>query len=443
VTNSTTTLVSKTPSRTDRRASWALCVTLDCDHLDATPVRISLADLTEVELGRSTARAFTRAKTRLRIDLASRGASQLHARLTPHAERWKLDDAGSKNGTLVNGKRVESAVLSDGDVLECGGTFLVIRRAHGAVGKIEEPDARLGALRTLSPALQRELAIVPKLARSKLPMLVRGESGTGKEVAAHAIHELSGRRGPMVAVNCGAIPATLIESELFGSRRGAFSGAENRDGLVRGAEHGTLFLDEIAELPVASQVALLRLLQNGEVMALGASAVTTVDVRVVAATHQRLEDLVDSGRFRRDLYARLRGHELHLPPLAHRLEDLGLLVAALLARIEPGGPERRLTHDAARALFAHRWPFHVRELEQTLRGAVAIADGPAIDVDDLRLTAPPAEPRPNDDREALVSALQRHAGNLSAIARELATSRSQVKRLLDRHALNADEFKRG
>src|SRR5262249_3253248 len=155
------------------------------------------------------------------------------------------------------------------------------------------PDARLGALRTLSPALQRELAIVPKLARSKLPMLIRGESGTGKEVAAHTIHELSGRRGAMIAVNCGAIPASLIESELVGSRRGAFSGAEDREGIVRGAEHGTLFLDEVAELPLPSQVALLRLLQSGEVLSLGANKVATVDVRVIAATHQPMEMLVE------------------------------------------------------------------------------------------------------------------------------------------------------
>jgi DNA-binding NtrC family response regulator len=178
-------------------------------------------------------------------------------------------------------------------------------------------------------------------------------------------------------------------------------------------------------------------------MALGTSKMATVDVRVVAATHQRMESLVESGRFRHDLYARLRGHELHLPPLAQRLEDLGMLVAALLARIEPGQPERRLTQRAARALFAHPWPFHVRELEQTLRGAVVVADGPVIDVDDLRLIAPLAKPQPIGEREALVSTLQRHAGNLSAVARELVTSRSQVKRLLDRYALAADEFKRG
>jgi transcriptional regulator with PAS, ATPase and Fis domain len=442
---STTTLVSRSQSRGECCSGWALCLALDCDHLAAKPVRVSLADLTEVELGRASTRGFARSEARLRVDLPNRAASQVHARLSLDGDAWLLEDAGSKNGTQVNDRRVKRAVLGDGDVIGCGGSFLVIRRVSGAMRDLEEADPRLGALRTLSPGLQRELAIVPKLARSKLPILVRGESGTGKEVAARAIHGLSDRRGALITVNCGAIPATLIESELFGSRRGAFSGAEDRLGLVRSAEHGTLFLDEVAELPLPSQVALLRLLQDGEVMPLGAGKASTVDVRIVAATHQRLESLVASGEFRRDLYARLRGHELHLLPLVQRLEDLGLLIAALLARIEPAGPERRLTPAAARALFAHRWPFHVRELEQTLRGAVAVADGPAIDVADLRLSTVVLESSPANggQRGMLVSALTRHAGNLSAVARELTTSRTQIQRLLHRYELRTDAFKRG
>jgi transcriptional regulator of acetoin/glycerol metabolism len=148
-------------------------------------------------------------------------------------DRWKPEDAGLKTGMRVNGKRVESAKLEDGDVVERGSAFLVIRQATAPLGNTEEPDARLGALRTLSPALQHELAVLPKLARSMLPLVVRGESGTGKDVPARAIHELSGCRGPMITVNCGAISAALIKSELFGTRRGAFSGAEDREGLVR------------------------------------------------------------------------------------------------------------------------------------------------------------------------------------------------------------------
>jgi len=254
-------------------------------------------------------------------------------------------------------------------------------------------------------------------------------------------------------VNCGAIPSTLVESELFGSRRGAFSGAEDRPGRVRSAELGTLFLDEVAELPVPSQASLLRLLQEREVTPLGGDATVLVDVRVVAATHQPLEALVESGRFRRDLFARLRAYEVQLPPLAARLEDLGLLIASLLERMEPGRAPRTLTRDAARALFAHRWPYHVRELEQALRAATTIASGPELDAGMLRLggveptdqRAPPdATPAPGepDERARLVAAMEAHRGNLSAVARALVTSRTQVQRLLARHGLERIDFRK-
>jgi DNA-binding NtrC family response regulator len=425
-------------------AEWRLVVALDCERIAAEPLGIGLGELLEIEIGRGDARRARRSGARLRLDLTSHGASQVHARLTPEGDGWALEDAGSKNGTHVNGQRVACAALGDGDVIECGGTFLVIRRALGRPRGLEGVDDRPGALRTYSPRLQRELAILPRLARSKLPILVRGDTGTGKEVAAEAIHALSRRPGGFIAVNCGAIPAMLIESELFGSRRGAFSGAEDRPGLVRNAERGTLFLDEVAELPMPSQVALLRLLQSGEVLPLGAGKPASVDVRVVAATHRPLEDMVESGQFRRDLYARLRGHELYLPPLRERLEDLGLLIAALLARLEPDGPPRRLSRAAARALFAHDWPFHIRELEQTLRSALATVDGPEIGMADLRLGATSREPGATKaaDRDVLIAALQRHRGNISA-ARELVTSRSQVQRLLEKHTLSADAFKLG
>jgi DNA-binding NtrC family response regulator len=447
VTDSTSTLQPDSLAVTERAPGWALCVAFDCDRLSASPLRVALAGLDDVELGRGDCRLVTRAGRRLRVDLPDRGASQVHARLRAEGEGWVLEDAGSKNGTHLNRRRIERSALADGDVVECAGTFLVVRRAAGPLRALEEPDDRLGLLRTLSPSLQRELAILPKIARSRLPVLVRGESGTGKEVAANVVHALSGRGGSLVAVNCGAIPATLIENELFGSRRGAFSGAEDRPGLVRRAERGTLFLDEVAELPLPSQVALLRLLQEGEILPLGAGKPEAVEVRVVAATHQPLEELVEQGHFRRDLYARLRGYELRLPPLSARLEDLGLLTSALLSRIEPAGPERRFSRAAARALFAHRWPFHVRELEQALRAAVAIADGPEIGLSELHLGAfePPRQDAvgpPGSERERLLAALQRHDGNLSAVARSLVTSRTQVQRLLQRYALSALEFKR-
>src|SRR5262249_42356761 len=271
-------------------------------------------------------------------------------------DRWSLEDLGSRNGSRVNGERVERKTLGDGDVIECGGTFLVLRRTDGFTPDRSPLGQRLEALRTLSPALEHELNVLRKVARSPIPVLLLGESGTGKEGLANAVHALSGRDGPLVAVNCGAIPATLIESELFGSRRGAFSGAEARTGLLRSADRGTLSLDEVAELPLPSQAALLRALQEKEIMPLGATRAIPIDVRVVAATNRPVGELVAEDRLRRDLYARLSGYELHLPPLRERLEDLGLLAAGLIARHDRSGAPRTMSRAAASALFVYHWP---------------------------------------------------------------------------------------
>jgi Sigma-54 interaction domain/FHA domain len=270
VSGRTDTAGSGEPSEGGARAEWALAVALENDRPSAPPTRLALATAVDVEIGRGAERGVRRSGARLRIDVPDRSASQLHARLARDGDDWVVHDAGSKNGTRVNGRRVERAALADGDVVECGGTFFVLRRATGPIHDLDAPAGCTEMLRTLSPILERELAILPRIARSRVSVLVRGDTGTGKEVVASAIHTLSGRSGPLVAVNCGAIPASLVESELFGSRRGAFSGAEDRPGLVRGAEHGTLFLDEIAELPPTSQTALLRFLQDGEVTPLGA-----------------------------------------------------------------------------------------------------------------------------------------------------------------------------
>ncbi len=430
-----------------------VALALDCQRLDLRPTRHALTQITGIEIGRGDERAVRRDGARLRIDLDDRGASLVHVRIERDGDGWVASDAGSKNGTRVNGAGFVRGALGDGDVIECGGTFLVLRRTAGPlVERATDRDHAAISTRTLSPSLERELAPLAKIARSRVPVLVRGETGTGKDVVATAIHQDSRRTGSLIAVNCGAIPPTLLESELFGSRRGAFSGAEDRPGLIRNADRGTLFLDEVAELPPTSQAALLRCLQDGEVTALGAGKPSTVDVRVVAATNRTVEALVGAGTFRRDLYARLRGYEVRLPPLRDRLEDLGLLIAALIARHDPGGAPRTLSRTAARALFRHSWPFNVRELEQALRTAIAIGSGPEIKLADLRLESALAEPpAPSDDsqfggegeaRERLIALLDQHDGNVSAVARALATSRSQIHRLLARHSIDPAAHKR-
>jgi len=359
-------------------------------------------------------------------------------------DRWWIEDAGSRNGCRVTGELVARARLADADVIECGGTYLVLRRGEPAQDPeplVERPEA----LRTLSPALERELGVLRRVAQSPLPVLVLGESGTGKEGIAAALHALSGRDGPLTALNCGAIPSTLVESALFGSRRGAFSGAKDRPGLIRAAQRGTLFLDEVTELPTSSQAALLRVLEDKTIRQLGATGSISVDVRIVAATNRPVREFVAEGRFRRDLYARLRGYELHLAPLRERREDLGHLVATLIARHDRRDPApRTLSRAAASALFAYSWPLNIRELEQCLSAALAIA-GSQICLEHLPRTVQDAHAAPPlvlTKREKLVAMLRKHGGNLSAVARELATSNSQVDRLLARHCIGPDELGR-
>ena len=430
-------------ARQRHRADWVLIVAMDCQALDDSPESLSLVGVSEASIGRGPARRWAAAGGRARLDLADRWISQDHARLVRDGDRWAIEDAGSRNGTRVNRERVERKTVADGDVVECGGTTLMLRRVArpGFTGQplAERPEA----LRTLNPTLDHELDVLRKVARSPIPVLVLGESGTGKEGIAGVVHSLSGRDGPLVAVNCGALPANLVESELFGSRRGAFSGAEDRPGLIRGAERGTLFLDEVAELPLSSQAALLRVLQEKQILPLGAPRPIPIDVRVVAATNRPVDELAEEGQLRRDLYARLRGYELRLPPLRDRLEDLGLLTAALVRKHDPGGAPRTLSRAAASALFAHRWPLNIRELEQSLSAALAIA-GAEIDVEHLPASVREAGssfPASMSERERLVATIQRHGGNLSAVARALVTSRSQLYRLLARHAIQPDELK--
>jgi transcriptional regulator with GAF, ATPase, and Fis domain len=249
-------------------------------------------------------------------------------------------------------------------------------------------------------------------------------------------------------VNCAALVDDLARGELFGHRRGAYTGAtEERAGLILAADGGTLFLDEVADLPMVTQGALLRVLQESEVLPLGGDRPRSVDLRVVSATHRDLDAEVSGGRFRADLYARLSGVHLNLPPLRERREDLALLVGGLLERVAP----RRtvfLSVPAARALYRHPWPLNVRELERCLAAAVALADvrielshlPPALQREGM-----PTEPRPvamspedQEIRARLVEAIARHHGNVSAIARELGKDRKQVRRWLRRFGLERD-----
>ena len=243
-----------------------------------------------------------------------------------------------------------------------------------------------------SQVMERLVQRARRVAVRNVPVLVEGESGTGKELLARAIHRASPRRDrPFVAVNCGAIPQDLVESELFGHRKGAFTGADrDRAGYFEEAAGGTLFLDEVGELPLAAQVKLLRALQEGEIVRVGAPKPVKVDVRIVAATNRTLTDEIASGRFREDLFYRVAVAVLKIPALRDRPGDLGLLIVHLLdqvngeAKTDLGAQEKKLSAGARNVLLAHAWPGNVRELFNTLRRAALWSDGETISADDAR-----------------------------------------------------------
>lgn len=262
------------------------------------------------------------------------------------------------------------------------------------------PAPGTGRLLGDSPALVALRATIAKVARSQAPVYILGESGVGKELVARTIHEQGARAaGPFVPVNCGAIPAELMESEFFGHKKGSFTGAHaDKPGLFQAAHGGTLFLDEIAELPLPMQVKLLRAIQEKTVRPVGAANEVAVDVRILSATHKDLSAQVADGRFRHDLYYRLNVIELRVPPLRERSEDLPMLAAAILARL--AGEQKRtapqLGADALAALAAHPFPGNVRELENLLERALALADTDAgtLGAEDLNLPVPAAAGRP-------------------------------------------------
>jgi transcriptional regulator with PAS, ATPase and Fis domain len=255
-----------------------------------------------------------------------------------------------------------------------------------------------------------------------------------------------------VPVNCGALPENLVESELFGYKKGAFSGAQNdHPGLVKAADGGTLFLDEIGDLPASSQAALLRVLQEREVMPVGGTRAVAVDLRVVAATHRDLDEMVAEGQFRHDLFARLAGFRVTVPTLNERRSDLGLLIGAIHARLFPED-HPGFDIDAARLLLRYPWPLNVRELEQALATAQVLAGAELIRAehlpDSVRTGRPPGAPRPvvlneNDQkvRDQVVAALREHQGNVSAVARALDKDRKQIQRWIKRFGLDPGSYR--
>jgi two-component system response regulator PilR (NtrC family) len=297
-----------------------------------------------------------------------------------------------------------------------------------------------------SAAMSQVRSLIEKLARSQAPIYVSGESGSGKELAARLVHTRSARNSaPFVPVNCGAIPENLMESEFFGHRKGAFTGADaDHDGFFQVASGGTLFLDEVADLPLAMQVKLLRAIQEKRVRKVGCATEDPVDVRIICATHRNLRECVEQGVFRQDLYYRLNVIELRMPPLRERMEDLSLLVGSILQRL-CGSEPPVLSAGALTALEKYSFPGNVRELENILERATALCSGQLIEMEDLQLSPdelmdemPGRGSESLDDylnrleRKAIEEVLQKTGGNRTAAARLLGVTFRSMRYRLER-----------
>ena len=337
-----------------------------------------------------------------------------------------------------------------------------LRALVKSVLKLPHPEAARSesagqALLGESPAIRQARGMIEKVARSQAPVYISGESGSGKELAARLIHEQGARREQaFVPVNCGAIPETLVESEFFGYKKGAFTGAEaDRGGFFQAASGGTLFLDEVADLPLPMQVKLLRAIQEKRVRKVGATGEDPVDVHIISATHQNLKDLVAAGRFRQDLFYRLDVIELNMPALRECSDDIPLLTERILQRLgrEAGVPAPRLTPAALKALALYPFPGNVRELENILERALALIGGEAIDAEDLHLAplAAAAETAPHlpeggggplqdyldrVEKQAILDALQKTRFNRTAAAKLLGVTFRSLRYRMERLGLN-------
>jgi transcriptional regulator with PAS, ATPase and Fis domain len=380
------------------------------------------------------------------VILHSDGAlSRPHLRIAADREGWAVEDLASTNGTFVDGRRVKKRTpLSDGSIVQFGNHAGVFRRLSSAeLAAVEQERAEpLGPVATLSPVLAVTAVGLRRLASTDASLLFVGETGVGKEITARAVHAASGRSGPFVAINCAALPAELVESELFGYARGAHSTATAaKPGLVELADGGTLLLDEIGEMPPRLQAKLFRFLQDRQVLPLGSTRTRRVDVRVVAATSSA------SASVRSDLVGRLGAEPIVIPPLRDRIEDVGALVAhlggAAFAGMEPA---------AFRALCLHDWPRNVRELEDVVKRAVTLAGGKKIRLDDLSASVRGAletGPRIRDTRRyraapsrgELERLLRENRGNVAAVAKTLDRQWNVVQRWLRRHEIAPERFR--
>jgi sigma-54 dependent transcriptional regulator, acetoin dehydrogenase operon transcriptional activator AcoR len=465
----------------------ALYVVLEGERVLAGGLRAPLRDIDEIRIGRGPNRSLRiESDRKATLQIPDPRMSSKHARIFREDDAWLLEDVGSTNGTFVEGKRQSHAALEEVTIITLGATCLRFEPAETVPDGVTSVVVDASSLKsrprgtaTLVPIVENAMPRLVRVAMSKLSILLLGESGAGKEVLARTIHTLSGRTGTFVAINCGALAPTLVESQLFGHLKGAFSGAtRDEPGIVRSASGGTLFLDEIGELPPSAQATLLRVLQEKEVLPVGGTKPVPVDLRVVAAT---LKPIDDSATFRADLYARISAFVHRLVPLRERAGDIGLLIADLLPRLAPDRPEIRLAPDLATAIASHDYPLNVRELEHLLSVALVTSTEDLLRLDSVGEALKP-KPREADEarsvtpseskrseskdktdtgshaarsasrplseeeqklKEELTQALQRTNGNVSEISRTMGKTRMQIHRWMKRFGLDPETFRSG
>jgi transcriptional regulator of acetoin/glycerol metabolism len=371
--------------------------------------------------------------------------SRKHASLELQTEKAWVEDLKSHNGTFVNGQRLrERRAVGPGDIIRCGNTLLTIV-SDAALFTNWPQSARIEPLLG-GPQIKAVREKIEVVAPLNVDVLLTGETGTGKEIAARVLHEKSGRAGRMVMVNCAAVPEALFEAELFGVKRGAFTGAvADRPGLMRSAQRGTLFLDEIGELPASLQAKLLRAVEQREIRAVGGDNAEQIDVRLIVATHRDLEQEVAKERFRADLYHRLCGANLSLPPLRQRPEDIVLYAERTLSELQsPAERVMKFSVGFIEQLLLYDWPGNVRELQRAVREAMIQAriDGvDTIGVKELRRDLVHRE-EDNADLGRVRQALWQCQGNVAQASLDLRIPRAKIYALLKAAGLRAEDFRR-
>jgi len=397
--------------------------------------------------------------------------SRRHAEIARTPDGLVLRDLGSKNGTLLDRTRIKAVFLGEERTFLVGQTEMQFTLRDEVVPIVPVAETQFENIVGQSVRMRETFAILDRVAKTELTVMITGETGTGKELVSRAIHQRSARRGgPFVVFDCGAVARSLLESELFGHEKGAFTGAvASRAGVFEQAHGGTIFLDELGELPLELQPALLRVLEQREVRRVGDRRVRAVDVRVLAATNRVLESLVKEQRFREDLYYRLAVVEVHLAPLRERIEDLPMLVDHILRQAPFEHSVKGVTPDVMRLFESYHWPGNVRELKNTLLRAIPFCEGDLVDLhalpDALRSEGvappPPGDETPENgssthlrlptadvslkeardqlmeafERKYLEDLLERTQGNLTRAAHMAGVDRKTIARLVKRHGI--------